>query len=292
MIRFRAVKSIHTNGGLLDWKVDFECASNQILAIQGPSGSGKTTLLRMLAGLTKPDKGYIEVEGSTWLDTSKSQSVSAQHRPIGFVFQDFALFPNLTVRQNIEYALQSKKDLTLVEELLTLMELETLQQRRPGQLSGGQQQRVALARAIARRPKLLLLDEPLSALDDEMRYKLQEYILKAHAQYKLTTIVVSHHLPEILRLADKVICLENGKVKKQGRPSEVFLQDRTSNKFRIIGEIAGISPADIVYVITVNTPETSVKIIATAEEAAQLRVGDKVMVASSPLNSQLLTINY
>jgi molybdate transport system ATP-binding protein len=213
---------LHTAQGpqLLD--IELRWQQGRLLAIYGPSGAGKTTLLRILAGLTTTDSGFIEVEGETWLDTTRRIHLPTRRRSIGFVFQDFALFPHLTVRGQLEFALPDPKDKTIVAELLNLMELEELQNFRPALLSGGQQQRVALARAIARRPGLLLLDEPLSALDDDMRNKLQDYILTAHRHYRLTTLLVTHHLPEVLRLADEAIILENGKITAQGEPASLF----------------------------------------------------------------------
>ncbi len=213
---------LHTAQGLRALDISFQWRPGRLLAIYGPSGAGKTTLLRILAGLTVADSGFIEVEGETWLDTSRRINLPTRRRSIGFVFQDFALFPNLTVRQQLEFALPDPKNKAIVAELLSLMELEALHNLRPALLSGGQQQRVALARAIARRPRLLLLDEPLSALDDEMRNKLQDYILTAHRHYQLTTLLVSHHLPEVLRLADQAIVLENGKITAQGDPADLF----------------------------------------------------------------------
>ncbi|HMI59731.1 MAG TPA: ATP-binding cassette domain-containing protein, partial [Puia sp.] len=175
-------------------------------------------------------------------------------------------------------------------ELLTMMDLEELQHRKPALLSGGQQQRVALARAIARRPRLLLLDEPLSALDDEMRYRLQDFILKAHRFYQLTTILVSHYLPEIFRLSDEVIVLENGQVRKQDTAANIFLEEKISSKFRATGEIIDIQPADIVYIISVLSANTIVKVVATATEAANLHIGQKVVVASKAFNPIILPI--
>jgi molybdate transport system ATP-binding protein len=218
----RAIKMLHTAQGPQRLDIDFRWQQGRLLAIYGPSGAGKTTLLRILAGLTATDSGFIEVEGETWLDTARRIHLPTRHRSIGFVFQDFALFPHLTVRQQLDFALPDRKNKTIVAELLNLMELEELQNLRPALLSGGQQQRVALARAIARRPRLLLLDEPLSALDDDMRNKLQEYILMAHRHYQLTTLLVSHHLPEVLRLADEAILLDNGKITAQGEPANLF----------------------------------------------------------------------
>jgi len=213
---------LHTARGPQRLDIDFQWQQGRLLAIYGPSGAGKTTLLRILAGLTPADTGLIEVEGETWLDTVRRIHLPTRHRSIGFVFQDFALFPNLTVRQQLEFALPNPKEKAIVAELLSLMELNELQHLRPGLLSGGQQQRVALARAIARGPRLLLLDEPLSALDDDMRNKLQDYILMAHHHYHLTTLLVTHHLPEVIRLADEAILLENGKITAHGEPADLF----------------------------------------------------------------------
>jgi molybdate transport system ATP-binding protein len=218
----RVTKSLHTARGPEKFDIDFQWRNGSLLAIYGPSGAGKTTLLRILAGLTTTDTGFIEVDGEVWLDTSSRVNLPTRRRSIGFVFQDFALFPHLSVRKQLEFALPDPKDNKIVAELLSLMELNELQHLRPALLSSGQQQRLALARAIARRPRLLLLDEPLSALDDDMRNKLQEYILVAHRHYGLTTLLVSHHLPEVLRLADEAIVLENGKVTAQGAPANLF----------------------------------------------------------------------
>jgi molybdate transport system ATP-binding protein len=218
----QVTKMLHTARGPQRLDVNFQWQQGRLLAIYGPSGAGKTTLLHVLAGLTPADSGRIEVEGETWLDTSRRIHLPTRCRSIGFVFQDFALFPHLTVRQQLEFALPDPKDKTILAELLSLMELNELQRLRPALLSGGQQQRVALARAIARRPRLLLLDEPLSSLDDDMRNKLQDYILTAHRHYRLTTLLVSHHLPEVLRLADEAILLEEGKITAQGDPASLF----------------------------------------------------------------------
>jgi molybdate transport system ATP-binding protein len=289
-IRFRATKMLHTAQGRQLLDVSFQLEKGRLLTLYGPSGAGKTTILRILAGLTDTSSALIEVDGTTWEDSTQKIHLSTPRRSIGFVFQDFALFPHLTVRQQLEFALQKGEDKSIVTELLALMELEQLQDRRPSFLSGGQQQRVALARAIARRPKLLLLDEPLSALDDEMRFRLQDYILKAHRHYELTTILVSHYLPEIFRLSDEVICLGDGQVLRQGAPTEVFLEEKISSKFRVTGEIFEIVPADIVFIVSVRCAGNTIKVIATAEEAAGLHIGQKVMVASKAFNPVILPL--
>src|SRR5580692_2043583 len=215
-IIFRASKMLHTSHGDQVLDIAFELGKGRLLTLYGSSGAGKTTILRILAALTDIDSGYIEVDGEVWYDRQNKVAVPARKRSIGLVFQDFALFPHFTVKEQLIFALPKGGDKTIVNELLELMELGSLQDRLPSRLSGGQQQRVALARAIARKPRLLLLDEPLSALDDEMRFKLQEYILMAHRHYRLTTIFVSHHLPEVFRLADEAILLEKGRIGGQG----------------------------------------------------------------------------
>jgi len=290
MIQFRATKMLHTASGhqLLD--VGFQLKQGSILALYGPSGAGKTTILRILAGLTDAATGYIQVGDNIWLDTSHHINLPTRHRSIGFVFQDFALFPHLTVRGQLEFALPKKADRLIVDELLSMMELEELQHRKPALLSGGQQQRVALARAIARRPRLLLLDEPLSALDDEMRHRLQDFILKAHRSFQLTTILVSHYLPEIFRLSDEVIVLENGQVRRQDTAANIFLEEKISSKFRVTGEIVDIQPADIVCIVSVLSGNNIVKVVATAAEAAALHIGQKVVVASKAFNPIILPL--
>jgi molybdate transport system ATP-binding protein len=283
-IRFRASKMLHTTQGRQLLDISFQLEKGRLLTLYGPSGAGKTTILRILAGLTDTASADIEVDGEIWDDAARKIHLPARCRSIGFVFQDFALFPHLTVRGQLEFALPKGAQKSIVGELLSLMELEELKDRRPAFLSGGQQQRVALARAIARRPKLLLLDEPLSALDDEMRFKLQDYILLAHQHYQLTTILVSHHLPEIFRLSDEVICLEKGQIQKKGAPAHVL----GSSLFSVTGNIIDILPADMVFIVAVSCGGTVVKVVTSAEEAATLRIGQKVTVASKTFNPIIL----
>lgn len=194
----------------------------QIVALYGPSGSGKSSIIRMIAGLMKPDKGTINIDNEVWFDHIRKINRPPQQRNIGVVFQDPALFPHMTVRGNIEYA---KHDGTLpgaVDEILGLMELTNLSDKKPQLLSGGQKQRVALARAIVRRPKILLLDEPTSAMDTSLQLKMQDYILKVQQEFKTTIILVSHDILEIIRLANQCLILENGKVVDSGIPTKIL----------------------------------------------------------------------
>lgn len=290
MIKFYAHKTLQTADGKLPLDVSFSVDKGQFITIYGNSGAGKTTILRILAGLTDTEKSLIEVEGEFWNNTDKKIILPAQKRSVGFVFQDYALFPNLTVRENLAFALQKESDKNIVDELLELMELQSLQNSKPQHLSGGQKQRVALARAIVRQPKILLLDEPLSALDDEMRFKLQDYILKAHQHYQLTTILVSHHLPEIFKLSDHVILLDKGKIIKKGTPSFVFSEDKISSKFKLTGEIIAIEKSDVVYIVSVLSGFNIIKVIATEDEITSLKVGVKVLVASKAFNPMIQKI--
>ena len=217
MLDFHLRKALHTAAGPRTLDVRLTLTPGELLAVSGPSGAGKTTLLRLLAGLDQPDSGFVQAAGETWYDAAHRRSLPPQHRPLGFVFQDYALFPNMTVRQNLAFAATGQPP-AVVDELLDWFELTELAARRPALLSGGQQQRVALARALARRPRLLLLDEPLAALDQPTRLRLQQVLLAAHQRFGLTTILVSHDAAEIARLADRVVELDLGEVVRVGPP--------------------------------------------------------------------------
>ena len=219
-----------TSEGKTNLEVCTEIEGNELLCLFGHSGAGKTTLLRILAGLTKPCKGRIVFNDTVWFDSEKKINITPQDRNVGYMFQDYALFPNMTVEKNIGFA-QKQKSKKEVDQLITLFELETLRQQHPGKLSGGQKQRVALARALAAKPNLLLLDEPLSALDWDMRASLQPEIMKAHELMNSITLLVSHDIKEVYQLASSVLVLKNGTVIKSGKPSEVFTLKATENNY-------------------------------------------------------------
>ena len=182
-----------------------------LTAVVGPSGSGKTTLLRVLAGLETPPSGRIDINGSVWFDTSQRINLLPQQRSIGYVFQDTALFPNLSVRENIQYAAPSGQR-QLVSELIDSTGLNSFVDKKPTALSGGQRQRVALARALVRRPQLLLLDEPFAALDPVAAQTLRQVLLDLHRTWGTTTLLVSHHDIDVQALADRVIRLVQGQI--------------------------------------------------------------------------------
>jgi molybdate transport system ATP-binding protein len=194
-----------------DFRLDaaYGLVEGGLLGIRGASGSGKTTLLRCLAGLYHPDSGRVQMGEDVWYDSARDVFLPPQRRSLGFVFQDYALFPNMTVYGNIQYA---TGDRGRTEELLELTRLTAIARHFPRELSGGQKQRTALARALGRRPRLLLLDEPLSALDEDLRYSLGEELLRIQAETSVTSILVSHSREEISRLCTEVIELAEGRV--------------------------------------------------------------------------------
>ncbi|MDR3713203.1 MAG: ATP-binding cassette domain-containing protein [Puia sp.] len=300
MIRIHLHKSLQSPGGRKSLEIDCDLPAGQLITIYGSSGVGKTSLLNMLAGFMKPDGGSIEVNGKVWFRGGSEQAakeeerggkekdvgvdLSPQARRIGYVFQEQALFPNMTVKENLVYALEKGQRADRIGELTELMELQSFLSRRPGTLSGGEKQRVALARALVRDPDLLLLDEPFSALDHDMRVRMQDYILSVHRRYPLTLLLVSHDLSEIVRVSDHIVWLEDGRVKKEGKPFAVFSDRRVSGHFQFTGEVLSLRREDVVYVADVLIGRDLVKIVCTAEEAASLRPGSRVRVVSKAFN--------
>jgi len=266
----------------LDVKLNIE--ENSFVAISGKSGSGKTTLLRILAGLEEAN-GTLHVEDKIWLDAKNSLAV--QERNIGFVFQDYALFENMSVEENLLFV---NKDKELAKHLLKLTELTELTKRLPNTLSGGQKQRVALCRAFMRRPKLLLIDEPLSALDPSMRAQLQNDILKLHNEFKTTTIMVSHDPSEIYKLASRVIVLEDGKITQDGKAKEVLLKTKGSQKFSLRGEIIDILQADIIFVAVVAIGQQIVEVVLDEHEASLFKIGQIVNISTKAFAPSLSAI--
>ncbi|MEI6385759.1 MAG: ABC transporter ATP-binding protein [Spirochaetota bacterium] len=196
-------------------EVDLSVPEGSFLGVLGPSGSGKTTLLRGLAGLYRPDSGFISLGIHSWYDSCAGVFVPPRQRPVGLVFQDYALFPNMTVYGNVQYA---TGDHARTNELLELVCMDTQAGHFPRELSGGQKQRTALARALGRKPALLLLDEPLSALDEELRLSLREELRRIQRETGVTAILVSHSRDDVFRLCDEVIELEGGRVRNRGQP--------------------------------------------------------------------------
>ena len=274
MIKLNVTKKLHGSNGEMSLNVNLSIQEGTFLAVSGKSGSGKTTLLRILAGL-EDAKGSIEVDGKIWL--SEKVNLPVQKREIGFVFQDYALFENMSVEENLLFV---DKDKELINKLLEITELSELRDRLPNTLSGGQKQRVSLCRAMMRRPKLLLMDEPLSALDPKMRFKLQNEILMLHKEFGTTTIMVSHDPSEMYRLSNRVLVLENGTVIEDNLPKEVLLKTEGSQKFSFEGEILEIIKVDVIYIAIVAIGQQLVEVVVSSKESKLLEVGDRVNVST------------
>lgn len=291
MISINIQKLLHGAQGQFQLRVNFTVVEGDFVALFGPSGVGKTTLLRCLAGLEQPEEGAILVKSERWLDSARNLSLSPQQRQVGYMFQDYALFPNMTVRGNLEFALRKGANKKRVEELLALMDLGEMQHRKPETLSGGQKQRVALARALASEPSLLLLDEPFSALDTHMRARLHDEVLRLQKQYGLTAIIVSHDVAEVYKLTSRVLVLEGGKIVADGTPENIFSAGQTSGKFRFTGEVLAIEKMDVMYALTVLVGSQIVRVVAMPDEANALTIGDRVMLVSKAFNPMLMKLS-
>ena len=274
MLKIDIQKQLHGANGDMLLDINLEIKNNEFLALSGVSGSGKTTLLRILAGLEKAN-GTITINDNIWQNDTKI--LPSQKRKIGFVFQDYALFPNMSVQENLLFV---NKDQKLCDKLLEITQLDTLKKRLPNTLSGGQKQRVSLCRAMMNRPELLLMDEPLSALDPSMRTKLQYEILQLHKEFNTTTIMVSHDPSEMYRLASRVVVLDHGKIINDGKPKEILLHTKGSQKFAFQGELLDIIKVDVINIAIISIGQQIVEIVITNEEVKNLQIGQAVLVST------------
>lgn len=216
--------------------VSVDVDSGSLVALLGPSGSGKSTLLRLIAGLEQLDQGRI------WITGEEATERSVQDREVGFVFQHFALFKHRTVRQNVAFGLELrrwKKEAIRrwVDELLDLVQLQGYGSRYPSQLSGGQRQRVALARALAVQPRVLLLDEPFSALDAKVRKELRAWLRNLHDEMHVTTVIVTHDQEEAMEVADRIVVMNEGRIEQIGSPAEIYDQPATPFVMSFVGAV-------------------------------------------------------
>lgn len=217
--------------------ISFRCDRNTI-GLLGSSGSGKSMTLRCIAGLEKPDKGHISLNGTILFDSSKGINLPPQNRKTGFLFQNYALFPHMTVAQNIKLGLRNpdkQKKTDTVTEFMSLVRLQGFEERYPSQLSGGQQQRAALARALALNPSLLLLDEPFSALDNHLRGELEQQFTHVLKEFRNPSIFVTHNLDEAYRLCPELLILENGQTVASGTRDNIFARPPTYDAARLTG---------------------------------------------------------
>ena len=284
MISLNIKKELHGSNGVMNLDINLSLQNGEFVALSGVSGSGKTTLLRVLAGLEEAF-GEIIVDGEIWLNEKIKKPI--QKRDIGFVFQDYALFPNLSVIDNLLYV---KKDKDLAKQLLSLTDLYELKNRYPNSLSGGQKQRVSLCRALMKRPKILLMDEPLSALDSLMRLKLQDEILTLHKEFKTTTIMVSHDPSEMYKLASRVLVLKDGKIIDDGLPKDILLKTQGSQKFSFEGELLDIIKVDVINIAIVAIGQQIVEVVISNIEAQNLIIGEKVNVSTKAFSPTIKKI--
>ena len=274
MIKIDISKKLHGSIGEMDLNVNLQIKQGEFVALAGLSGSGKTTLLRILAGLEEAS-GTINIDNNIWLNDKFS--LAPKKREIGFVFQDYALFPNFSVIDNLLYV---NKDKDLANYLLKMTELDELKNRFPQTLSGGQKQRISLCRALMNRPKILLMDEPLSALDSNMRTKLQDEILTLHKEFGTTTIMVSHDSSEIYRLANRMVVLNYGQIISDGTPKEILLKTKGSQKFSFEGELLDIVKVDVIYVAIVSIGQQLVEVVVSKDEVINLEIGQRVTLST------------
>lgn len=280
MIYLSVQKKLHIEEGIETLSVETNIPEGEFVAVTGKSGAGKTSLLRMIAGLMKPEKGFITINKVTWLDTKNKVDLPVQKRGIGFVFQNAALFPNMTVLRNLQFAAGKSQDMNLLNRLLQMVGMESFAQRKPETLSGGQQQRISIIRALARKPDLLLLDEPFAALDAEMRNRLREELKLLHKEFRLTTILVTHDMSDIFSLAQRVIVLEKGKISRSGNPYEVFGNTKIDRHVQLKGEVLKIQKSGVVYIAEILTGQHILKLKLGEDEQAHLQPGSEVLVCS------------
>ncbi|MBI3753448.1 MAG: sulfate/molybdate ABC transporter ATP-binding protein, partial [Deltaproteobacteria bacterium] len=231
--------SFHLKKHLREFSIDIGFSIEENMAVLfGPSGAGKSLLLNMLSGIIRPDEGFVRIDGREVFNSKTGINVPMKDRRIGYLFQDSALFPHMTVFENIAYGISSLPENRIkakVEELLDLMRLGGLEKRFPSELSGGQKQRAGLARTLAAEPKILLLDEPFSALDYQVREKLRTDLLLIHQRYPITTLFVTHDLEETFVLGDNIIIINNGRLEQFGAREEVFYKPKTKNVAKFLG---------------------------------------------------------
>lgn len=253
--------------------IALDVAAGEFISLLGPSGCGKTTLLRILCGIETPDTGSLSLRGqdiTAW---------SAAQRRFGVVFQSYALFPNLTAAQNVAFGLQDTpraRQAERVAEMLALVGLGEQGHKHPAQLSGGQQQRVALARALAPRPELLLLDEPLSALDAQVRGSLQAEIRRLQQQLGITTVMVTHDQDEALSMADRVVVMHEGRIEQQGSPQQLYARPETRFVAGFVGRM-NLLPARVVAAGQLEVGATRL-----ACDTSAFRTGSPVLLGLRP----------
>ncbi len=284
--------------------LNFSAVRGETTVLLGESGAGKSTVLRTVAGLLKPYKGHISFGDVVYFDSERGIAVPPQERPFGYVFQDYALFPHLTVFENVAFGLRAQHfSRSLVRqrvgEALEQVHLPGLEQRRPAQLSGGQQQRVAIARALALQPQLLLLDEPLSALDVQTRREVRQELRRILAEVNITTVMVTHTYLEALLFGQQILVLEQGHILQQGGQRDLLERPRSA----YVAELIGVNffqghitryESPTVCVMQIHNGPQAVEILATLREqgadVVRPKIGEEAYVIVEPRSITLYTV--
>ena len=262
-------------------KVSFS-SPGMVTALFAPSGSGKSLTLRAIAGLLKPDRGKVELFGKSFYDSYRGIELPPQKRKVGFVFQDYALFPHLSVWENVAYGAKSSEK---VNQLLEAFKIHHLKDKLPSQLSGGQKQRVALARALASEPKLLLLDEPFSALNRELKEELYRELKETIRKYRIPAVIVSHDVEEVFELSDWLVVLKDGRSLQEGRTEELFFSPSSVEVARLLGhrsflegEVTSIGEFTVVKLPSGKSLKC---------RRGNFKVGEKVLISVLPFSVAL-----
>lgn len=254
-------------------ETNLDLQTGDFISVSGISGSGKTTFLKLLCGLIHPEYGNIHLGEKVWLDTERGIMVSPQERKIGMVFQDYALFPNMNVRDNMLFAATKNGDAFYFHTLLEALGLGNLLTRFPHQLSGGQQQRVAIARALISKPALLLMDEPFSALDEALRKNIQAFIYDLHKKYDFTTLIVNHQVSELRPYANKFLTFENEKL--------ITYSPEDENKVTVCGVVISKEMTESALShLQVMVEGKAYKIPIPTHEAKKFQIGEMIYVGS------------
>ena len=250
--------------GSFHLRVKFE-AENNVLALLGASGCGKSMTLKCIAGIETPDRGRIVLDGAMLFDSERCINLPPQKRRVGYLFQQYALFPNMTVWQNIAAGVRDRKQVrALVEEAVVSMHLEGMEQKKPHQLSGGQQQRVALARILVNQPDVLLLDEPFSALDSHLRFQLEQEVRNAIRRFGKTVLLVSHNRDEVFRLSDSIAIMDSGRIEAIGEKKAVFADPKTRSGAILTG-CKNVAPIEKLGDRIVSVPQWGMTLVTDAD---------------------------
>ena len=283
MISLAYQKKFSTKDSPFTLDVALQVGRGEVVALYGPSGSGKTTIFRLMTGLLPPDNGFLSIDDRYLYHAARKINKPPQQRRIGYVFQDYALFPSKTVWDNIRFALSNRRDVARVQELVELMELQGLERHKPAQLSGGQQQRVALARALAQQPEVLLLDEPLAALDPPTRRRLQNYLQVIQKRYALTILLISHDLDEIMELADRVYTINQGRIVDSGPPARLAKDPLAAEKLLVEGTITALQRNGPFFCAAVSASDQVFTVPIAASDYSALQVGANIVLTTSIL---------